>query len=123
MRGPPRRGRVAPDGPRCQEIWDLRHLECIPLGVYIRVRVCIKWVNDRHRDEGEERMNIIDWLGSSTGRVARVVAGIVLIIIGFVGGGGWITLSIIGVIPLVAGMANVCLLAPLFGRSLKSGHH
>ncbi len=67
-------------------------------------------------------MKLIEWLGSSAGRVARLVAGVVLIIFGFVGGGGWIALSIVGVIPLVAAMANVCLLAPLFGRPLKSGH-
>ena len=67
-------------------------------------------------------MKIIEWLGSSAGRVARIIAGVVLIVIGFVGGGGWVILSIVGVIPLLAGMANVCLLSPLFGRSLKSGH-
>ncbi len=67
-------------------------------------------------------MKIIEWLGSSVGRVARIIAWVVLIVIGFVGGGGLVILSIVGVIPLLAGMANVCLLAPLFGRSLKSGH-
>jgi hypothetical protein len=64
-------------------------------------------------------MKLIDWMGSSAGRVARMVAGVVLMVIGIVGGGGWIALSIVGIIPLVAGMGNVCLLAPLFGRPLK----
>ena len=64
-------------------------------------------------------MKLIDWMGSSAGRVARMVAGVVLIIIGIVGGGGWIALSIVGIIPLVAGMGGFCLLAPLFGRPLK----
>jgi len=48
-----------------------------------------------------------------------VVAGLILIVLGFVGGGGWITLSIVGLVPLVAGLMNVCLLAPLLGQPLK----
>jgi hypothetical protein len=64
-------------------------------------------------------MKLIDWMGSSAGRATRIIAGVVLIVIGLVAGGGWITLSIVGIVPLVAGMANVCLLAPLFRRPLK----
>lgn len=64
-------------------------------------------------------MKLIDFLGSSAGRGTRMVAGVALIAIGFVAGGGWITLSVVGLVPLVAGMGNVCLLAPFFGRPFK----
>ena len=51
------------------------------------------------------------------GRLARVVAGIVLIIVGLVlvkGAGGWI-LAIIGLVPLAAGLLDRCVFAPLLG--------
>jgi hypothetical protein len=57
------------------------------------------------------------FLASSTGRVARVVAGIVLILIGLVwvqGTLGWI-LVVIGLVPLLAGLFDKCVFAPLFG--------
>ena len=66
---------------------------------------------------------LMDWMASGAGRAARVVAGIVLIVVGLIAGGGWITLSIVGIIPAVAGLSNVCLLAPLAGRPLKGGTH
>jgi len=58
-------------------------------------------------------------MSSSVGRLVRAVAGIVLIVVGFALGGGWITLAVIGLIPLFAGAFNVCLLAPLMGQPLK----
>ena len=57
------------------------------------------------------------FLGSMTGRIVRAVAGIVLIVIGLFlvkGTGGWI-LAIVGLLPLAAGVFDVCLFAPLFG--------
>ncbi len=64
-------------------------------------------------------MKFAQFMSSSTGRLLRIVAGIALIVIGLIAGGGWITLSVIGLVPLLAGLANVCLLAPLFGQPLK----
>jgi hypothetical protein len=58
-------------------------------------------------------------MSSSAGRLARIVAGLVLIIVGFVLGGGWLTLSVVGLIPTFAGAFNVCLLAPLMGQPFK----
>jgi hypothetical protein len=66
-------------------------------------------------------MKFAQFMSSTTGRSLRVVAGIALIVIGLVAGGGWVTLSVVGVVPLIAGLANVCLLAPLFHQPLK-GH-
>ncbi|MFN2227489.1 MAG: DUF2892 domain-containing protein [Anaerolineae bacterium] len=57
------------------------------------------------------------FLASSTGRVVRAVAGLVLILVGLlaVGGvGGWI-LAIVGLVPLAAGLFDFCVFAPLFG--------
>ena len=64
-------------------------------------------------------MTFIKFMSSSVGRRARVLTGIALIVIGLVIGGGWLTLSIIGLVPLLAGTFNVCLLAPLMGQPLK----
>ena len=60
---------------------------------------------------------VFQFLAGPAGRVVRVVAGVVLIVIGIavVGGvGGWI-LAIVGLIPLVAGVFDWCFFAPLFG--------
>ena len=57
------------------------------------------------------------FLGSSAGRVTRIVAGIVLILVGVAvvkGTAGWV-IAVIGVLPLLAGLFDVCLFAPLFG--------
>ncbi|MBW4077737.1 MAG: DUF2892 domain-containing protein [Acidobacteria bacterium] len=66
-------------------------------------------------------MKFAQFMSSATGRLVRIVAGIALIVIGLIAGGGWVVLSVVGLIPLIAGLANVCLLAPLFGEPLK-GH-
>ena len=64
-------------------------------------------------------MSFSKFMSTGLGRSLRVIAGVILIVLGFVGGGGWITLSIVGLVPLVAGVMNVCLLDPLMGQPLK----
>ncbi len=61
---------------------------------------------------------IIAFLASTTGRMVRVVAGIVLIAWGLVGLGGamGIVVAVIGAVPLLAGLFDVCVFAPLFGN-------
>jgi hypothetical protein len=57
------------------------------------------------------------FLAGTAGRVARVVAGVILIVIGlFVVQGtlGWV-LAIVGLVPLLAGVFDFCVFAPLFG--------
>jgi hypothetical protein len=57
------------------------------------------------------------FIASPAGRVIRVVAGLALILIGWLavqGIGGWI-LAIIGLVPLAAGLFDRCVFAPLFG--------
>jgi hypothetical protein len=58
-----------------------------------------------------------DFMAGSAGRIVRVVAGLALIIIGlFVtqGAARWI-LVIVGLVPLLAGVFDFCVFAPLFG--------
>jgi hypothetical protein len=62
-------------------------------------------------------MGFARFMSSTAGRLLRIVAGIVLIIVGLavVHGTGGIILAIVGLVPLIAGIANVCVFAPLFG--------
>jgi hypothetical protein len=65
------------------------------------------------------------FMASSAGRAARVVAGLLLMVLGLVLGDLWWILAVVGLIPLLAGVFGVCLLAPLFHeplRPVKSRH-
>jgi len=55
---------------------------------------------------------MISFMSSTAGRAARVIAGIVLIVVGLavVGGTGGIIVAIVGLVPVFAGAGNVCLL-------------
>ncbi|MGE0878888.1 MAG: YgaP-like transmembrane domain [Acidimicrobiia bacterium] len=64
-------------------------------------------------------MGFVKFMSSPAGRGARVVAGIVLILIGVIGGGGLFALAVIGLVPLLAGAFDVCLFAPLFRQPLQ----
>ena len=60
---------------------------------------------------------VFSFLAGSTGRLVRIVAGVVLILIGLLvaqGAGRWI-LTIVGLVPLAAGVFDFCVLAPLLG--------
>ena len=59
-------------------------------------------------------MVVLRFLGSTWGRGVRVVAGLALIGTGIVLGDGWRALAIVGVLPLAAGVFDVCVLGPLF---------
>ena len=57
------------------------------------------------------------FLASPTGRIVRSVAGLGLVLVGLLvleGLGGWI-LAIVGLVPLLAGLFDRCVFAPLFG--------
>lgn len=58
------------------------------------------------------------FMASTAGRLIRIVAGIVLIIVGLavVQGTGGIILAVIGLVPLAAGVFDFCIFAPLFGQ-------
>lgn len=64
-------------------------------------------------------MAFAKFMASVPGRLVRVIAGGALITIGAVLGGGWLVLSVIGVVPLIAGASDVCLFDPLFGQPFR----
>ncbi len=74
-------------------------------------------------------MGFIPFMASTAGRVVRFLAGAVLILVGLelVRGAGGIILAIIGLVPLLAGTFDFCVLAPLFklpfsGRQIREGN-
>ena len=66
-------------------------------------------------------MGFASFMSSGFGRALRVVAGIALIAVGVVLATGGtnvalgIVLAVVGLVPFFAGLANVCVFAPLFG--------
>jgi hypothetical protein len=66
---------------------------------------------------GETIMQLIKFLASTTGRWVRIIAGIALIAVGLlvVKDTGGIILAVIGLVPLLAGVFDFCVFAPLFG--------
>jgi hypothetical protein len=63
----------------------------------------------------------IAFLASPAGRAIRILAGIALIAWGVFGLGGatGVVVAVIGAAPLLAGLFDVCLFAPLFGAPLS----
>ena len=61
------------------------------------------------------------FMASTLGRAVRIIAGVALIVIGLAAGGtGGIVLAIVGLVPLVAGSVDICLIsALLFGTPLQ----
>ncbi len=63
----------------------------------------------------------VTFMASTAGRLTRIVAGIALIAWGILGLGGTvgIVVAIVGLLPLVAGLLDFCVFAPLFGAPLS----
>jgi hypothetical protein len=68
------------------------------------------------------------FINSPTGRVVRIVAGIVLIAWGYtnVGSGIGLAIMLVGIVPLAAGVFDWCLVSallggPLSGARIRSG--
>ena len=66
-------------------------------------------------------MPLIKFLASSAGRLVRIVAGIVLVGVGLfvLQNTAGIILAVVGLVPLLAGVMDFCIFAPLFGASLS----
>jgi hypothetical protein len=64
---------------------------------------------------------IVKFLASKTGRIIRVLAGVTLVVWGLLGlsGTAGIIVAVIGLVPLLAGLFDVCVFAPLFGNPFK----
>jgi hypothetical protein len=63
----------------------------------------------------------ISFMASTSGRILRVVAGIALVAWGLLGLGGTtgIVVAVVGLVPLLAGLLDFCVFAPLFGLPLS----
>jgi hypothetical protein len=68
-----------------------------------------------------ERQDIADWLLSVQGRVARIVTGSLLIILGLgvIGGFIGVLLLLIGAVPIASAAYGALLVGPLFGRDIR----
>jgi len=65
-------------------------------------------------------MGFARFMASGAGRAARVVAGGALIVLGIaLGGIAGIVVVVVGVLPLAAGLFDLCVFAPLFGAPLR----
>jgi hypothetical protein len=56
----------------------------------------------------------VKFMASPAGRITRIVAGILLI-----HGVGGIIVAVVGLVPLVAGLFDFCVFAPLFGAPMS----
>jgi hypothetical protein len=63
----------------------------------------------------------VKFMASAAGRIVRILAGIALIAGGLLGihGVGGAVLAVIGLLPLVAGLFDFCVFAPVFGAPLS----
>ena len=61
------------------------------------------------------------FMASTAGRITRIIAGILLIVLGLfvVQGVGGIIMAVVGLLPLVAGIFDFCVFAPLFGDPMS----
>jgi hypothetical protein len=67
-------------------------------------------------------MKFVEFMPTPLGRGLRVVLGAVLIYVGLavVQGVGGTILAVAGLLPIVTGIMNLCLLAPLFGVPIRA---
>jgi Protein of unknown function (DUF2892) len=63
----------------------------------------------------------IAFMASTAGRITRIVAGLALVAWGLLGLGGaaGLVVAVIGALPLLAGLFDFCVFAPLFGAPLS----
>ncbi|HEX9677090.1 MAG TPA: YgaP-like transmembrane domain [Anaerolineales bacterium] len=63
----------------------------------------------------------ISFMASPAGRITRIVAGLALILWGLLGlgGTGGIVVAVVGAVPLLAGLFDFCVFAPLFGAPMS----
>jgi len=64
-------------------------------------------------------MPVLDFLASSAGRWVRAVVGVALIALAIALSGWWWILGALGVVFVLVGVFDVCLLAPLFRRPFR----
>ena len=63
---------------------------------------------------------LVEFMASRTGRWARILAGVGMVLGGLVSGTSrGAAMALVGLGPLVAGTLNLCLLGPLFGHPIR----
>ena len=61
-------------------------------------------------------MSFARFMAGPVGRGVRILAGGILVVVGLaIGGTAGVVTALIGVLPIAAGLFNVCVLGPLFG--------
>jgi hypothetical protein len=63
----------------------------------------------------------VKFMASPAGRITRVVAGVIIIALGLLvmHGVGGIIVAVVGLVPLLAGLFDFCVFAPLFGAPIS----
>ncbi|MGA2503406.1 MAG: DUF2892 domain-containing protein [Anaerolineales bacterium] len=63
----------------------------------------------------------VKFMASPAGRITRIVAGILLLVLGLfaIHGVGGIIVAIVGLVPLLAGLFDFSVFAPLFGAPMS----
>ncbi len=69
------------------------------------------------RPRGLVQSGLVQFLASGPGRLLRIVAGLVLVVVGLwlVRGTWGYVLVVIGLVPIAAGLFDFCLLTAIFG--------
>jgi hypothetical protein len=64
---------------------------------------------------------VVKFMSSTVGRITRIIAGLALIALGLlvIQGLAGTILAVVGVLPLVAGLFDFCVFAPLFGAPMS----
>ncbi len=58
-------------------------------------------------------MPFLTFMSSSAGRATRIMGGLALIAVGFLVGGEWTALAVVGLVPLASGAFDFCVFASL----------
>jgi hypothetical protein len=76
---------------------------------------------DNNEKENKKMNPFVSFMASTAGRLTRIVAGIALVAWGWFGLGGTtgMIVAIVGLVPLIAGLFDFCVFAPLFGAPLS----
>ncbi len=68
-------------------------------------------------------MVVVRFMETGAGRLLRIAAGLVLVGVGaWLGGAFWV-LAAVGVLPIVTGALDVCLLAAVFSAPVRQRTH
>ena len=66
-------------------------------------------------------MRFLSFMNTSTGRVIRVIGGLVVLAAGIlVGGGVGAALAVFAVLPIATGVFGLCPVNPIFGQPMRA---